>query len=390
MKKYRETLAAVSKQEIEEALKSTDVLAGAEWEFIFNEDDSTQVYESPYTTRNLFNKIAKTKINYNPWMQGKSHTSGKKWKMEQDTSISDEMFGAELISPPLPLPEFLKICPQIFDAIDKTGKVDESCGFHVGLSLTSGMSKVNPLKLGLFIDEDLIYKLFKKEVRSPTPMKEHFKEVLTERIYKYEVLENTDAFKTFESSLNSALISQELKSRNINFNKLNNGYIEFRYTGGKDYQKKWNKIRQLIGMYVFILKVSCDSNYKKEEYHKKIMELFKKEIQLQREVIADAKIWIKTINKILKRWDKKITKAKTRKNYLWLDTNINIRLPNSKKYAPEYKAILKFIDPIEKEYSGFRDAEYWDSDLGARAIAFQIMSLDPKLLEVLQKETTKE
>ena len=84
------------------------------------------------------------------------------WKVETDESLSGGN-GIEVISPPMPLEKFLKICPEIFDFIDTYGYTDNDCGFHINISLknVSRLEKtLDVLKLILFFEEDMVYKYF--------------------------------------------------------------------------------------------------------------------------------------------------------------------------------------------------------------------------------------
>jgi len=317
MKRLQKILAQVEQSEIEEALKSKDINIGAEFEFLFQESYEGQRQLKPEVLK-LLEKATKSPINIEPWLKYKSHTHKKVkgWKLEIDISLPEKT-GAELISPPLPLQEFLKICPEVFKAIEMVGKTTDKCGFHVGIS-TKNISKIDPLKLALFMDEDLVWKAFRKEARSKYGSS--IKDLINDLIGDKDIV---DIYrKQIEKALKDTVTTSLrgfTKAYGINAGKLQNGYVEFRYMGGKDYHKKWKEIRNIIGMYIFTLKIAIDQNYKKEEYKEKLVELFKDEVEKQKKLKKDTRKWIPSIEKFLKTFNLKIKNVKRSKHFVYVE-----------------------------------------------------------------------
>jgi hypothetical protein len=310
--------AQTTSEDIEKALLSKDVLIGAEWEFFFNQENILKPRNLDSSAIEQLEKAIKSPINISPWLNKKAHTykdiSG--WKLEYEDSLRGER-GAELISPPLPLQKFLKIYPQVFETIDKVGKTTDACGFHVGIS-TRKISKINPLKLIFFIDENLVYSVFNKEARSiyGGPVKEIIIDALREK--SINIKDITKLETALEASLQSELSITLTKDYGINPGKLQSGYVEFRYMGGKDYHKKWDKIRDIIGMYIFILKMACDKDYKKEEYKEKVSELLKGEVEKQKVLIEDTKPWVKPIKEFLKYYNLKTIQIRRSSSFIYV------------------------------------------------------------------------
>lgn len=224
--------------------------------------------------------------------------------METDESLPRRT-GAELISPPIPLQQFLKICPRVFKAVDTVGTTTNKCGFHVSISFKGAKFEPNLLKLMAFIDEKTIYKVFNKAARHKYggPIKELILEErkkLSEGRLLIDVSMDLKQVTGMEEALNQTLANKLTKQHGINPGKLQQGYIEFRYMGGAGYHAKWNKIKEIIGMYVAALQIAMDPEYKKQEYQKKIKNLVKVEVVDQQELIDDTKLWIPKIERLLK------------------------------------------------------------------------------------------
>jgi len=247
--------AAVTPEEIQKALKSKDVMIGAEFEFIFKK---SVVVTKPKKARSIdpdvvkrFEKAAQAPIEITPWIKKKSHTKlpeGGAWKLERDVSLV--YLGGELVSPALPLQKFLKICPEIFKVIGEVGNTTEKCGLHIGISLKgTRFKKLNPLKLAFSIDEDFVYRAFKSEVRAKwtNPIKDHMQDILAEFKKTQDTEVKPQTLQQIETAiiafLQEKLLNQLTKSTGINLGKMTSGgYIEFRYMGGAKYHKQCNSI----------------------------------------------------------------------------------------------------------------------------------------------------
>jgi len=211
------------------------------------------------------------KLGINVVKNNKPSKEGDNWGLEIDPSLKSYKFGFELISPPLPMPDFLEISPKIFDFINKNGVTDKSNGFHAHISI-KGIDLINQLnvvKLFLFNDEDLTYKYFDERMYSKhaKSIKDKIKNL---KLTKDDVYDIMDIDK----------LKKQLKIRDrnygINLDALEHNNIEYRYLGGTDYDKKWAKIRDLVLRYSFNLKLATDKDFMRKEYLRKISKMIDK------------------------------------------------------------------------------------------------------------------
>ena len=109
--------------------------------------------------------------------------------------------------------------------------------------------------------------LEKKDVKKVMPQ-------IQKTIKEIEKLSLEDQEKEFEK-LHKKVSERHL---GINFQNLseNNKYIEFRYIGGSDYHKKWDKVKQIVGNYIWNMSIALDPEYKKKEYINKLIRIIEK------------------------------------------------------------------------------------------------------------------
>ena len=189
------------------------------------------------------------------------HKDSKKWVIKPDGSLGAS--GIEMVSPILPISEVIRICPKVFDFIDKYGEVNDSCGFHIGMSIkgVSNLGKyLDVVKLSLFTDEDYIYKYF--DLRKYNGYAQSAQSAIKganinkEKIYQFINTKKLEA--EYSDSHYMAINIEHLDS--------DNQYIEFRYLGGNNYHKKWDRVKNTIAQYGWNLLIACDPEFKKKEY----------------------------------------------------------------------------------------------------------------------------
>jgi len=170
----------------------------------------------------------------------------------------------ELVSPPLPLPEFVNIVSNIFDFISDYGHTDSQCGFHVGISIenTDLNKDLDIVKLLLFHDEELVYKHF--DERKGNKYAQSVKSKLSNPQYEFDDLHKIIKIGKLEKEFTAG------KFYGINLDKIAANYLEFRYMGGNDYEDKWDDIKTLIGNHAYNLKLATDKNFKRKEYVKRL------------------------------------------------------------------------------------------------------------------------
>ena len=215
-------------------------------------------------------------LPFKPYISLVSHGSKKisikSWVFEPDMSVGDDD-SVELISPPLTTKEFLSMTPKIFNFINKYGYTDDSCGLHNSISFTNIKNlevSLDPVKLALFTDEGLIYKYF--ESRKNNEFAVSLMKALKRGKIDYSAIKELVDVKKLKKKF------EYDRHLGINFQNLseNNKYIEFRYIGGSDYHKKWDKVKQIVGNYIWNMSIALDPEYKKKEYINKLIRIIEK------------------------------------------------------------------------------------------------------------------
>jgi hypothetical protein len=163
------------------------------------------------------------------------------FKLEPDYSGGSKM--VEFITGPLPYFEAIVILIKTLKWIDENGYTDKKCAFQFGLSVDASiypdvppMNQLNILKYILGFDENFIYKRFPERSGS-----------LYAKSIKRIVPVNKFVDPTNVSFIDRNLFEVPLeKNMGINFLKLPEGYFEVRYLGGKDYQKRYTALKEVI------------------------------------------------------------------------------------------------------------------------------------------------
>lgn len=170
------------------------------------------------------------------------HSSAQKgtWKIEPD--FSGGVLMHELVTPPMPFFEAMLALSRILGWMRGSCWTDEKCAFQFNVSFDKKRSKlrtpiegVNRLKFVLGYDEQYVYDRFPKRKNS---------------VYSRSIstlIPNNKFQVSDETSANPANYElPEDKFYGINFTKTAVGYLEFRYLGGKGYEKKPVQIREVI------------------------------------------------------------------------------------------------------------------------------------------------
>lgn len=171
----------------------------------------------------------------------------------------------ELISPIMTLDESIETMHLMFDWMNSTGGyTNNSCGFHVGVSLTDPekMRNINRLKLMMLLDEG---KLLNDFGRTNNQWAYQIIPALKSNI-RHNVRGNiADAFEAV--ARRCVPVS---KMFSINLSRLPD-YVEFRIMGG-NYSTQFDKCRDTILEYVDCMKAACDPEIKNLEYKAKLDE----------------------------------------------------------------------------------------------------------------------
>lgn len=200
-------------------------------------------------------------------IEDKAHSDFKPtsnvFKLEPDNSGGTGMI--ELVTGSLPFAEAKLILSKTLKWIKENGYTNDRCSIHVNISFDG--SKLGPvanmsnLDIGKFVlnfNEDLVYEefpnrknsVYAKSIKFIIPTAGMVQPSPGKNIWKNYIFANE-------------------KYYGINFTKVPKGYIEFRYLGGKDYEKRYDSILKLMQHFILSLyEVLENPEYSKEDLAK--------------------------------------------------------------------------------------------------------------------------
>lgn len=169
------------------------------------------------------------------------------FKLEPDNSGGTGMI--ELVTGPLHFTEAKLILAKTLKWIRENGSTNERCSIHINVAFdgeTLGTSvNVSNLDIGKFVlnfDEDKVYKEFPNRKNSVYAKSIKF-------VVPLSGMSHNSSGKTVWQ--NYRFVNN--KYYGVNFTKVPKGYIEFRYLGGKDYEKKYNSILRITEHFIISL-----------------------------------------------------------------------------------------------------------------------------------------
>jgi hypothetical protein len=211
-------------------------------------------------------KLLGKKVEVSDKYHSKIKVTSDKFKLEPDYSGGSNMF--EFITGPLNYNEAIPIMIKTLQWIDENGWTNEKSAFQFSVSFNKNRPDIkddimvmDQLKFILGLDESFILSKFAN--RSKNVYAKSIKRVLPRN--RYSILENINTIDPKMFKIPSD------KYYGVNFTKAKDGYLEFRYLGGKDYQKKISDIREVIDyvvIYLYDLLSKRLSGYTKEDLEK--------------------------------------------------------------------------------------------------------------------------
>ena len=212
---------------------------GLEFEFFANEG----LDEVKRSLSNTLNKQIR--------IEEKAHSdfspSDEVFKLEPDNSGGTGMI--ELVTGPMPFVESKLIIAKTLKWIRENGSTNERCSIHVNIAFDGSKlgvpANISNLDIGKFVlnfDENKIYEAFPNRKDS----------VYAKSIKFIVPLSGMTQPSPERISWKNYMFVNE-KYYGVNFTKLPKNYIEFRYLGGKDYEKKYNTIMNLTEHFVISL-----------------------------------------------------------------------------------------------------------------------------------------
>jgi len=220
-------------------------LIGIEFEFYSN--------MTPEKTVDSFKTLLNKKIRLEEEAHSDFKPTEKEFKIEKDFSGGAGMM--ELVTGAVSYEEGRNIIIKVLKWIEENGYTNEKCSIHLNLSFDPEktekpglISKMDPLKFVLDFNEKEVYKLF--------PNRE---ETVYAKSIKW-VMPKIEANYFNGQYINSHVFDfGKEKYYGVNFEKLQLGYLEFRYIGGKDYEKKISNILYLLDRFFIQLWSSANS-----------------------------------------------------------------------------------------------------------------------------------
>lgn len=231
---------------------------GFEFEFFTNELKGK--------TAESLGKLLNKKVVVSEKYHSNVPVDGNNFKLEPDYSGGSKM--VEFITGPLPYNEAIPIMIKTLQWIDQNGWTNDRCAFQFSVSfdkfrpeIKEKLENLDKLKFVLGLDEGRIYQKFGN--RTKNVYAKSIKRVVPRN--RFAMLENI-------SSIDPKMFKvPEDKYYGVNFTKLDKGYLEFRYLGNRDYQKKIEDIREVIDyviLYLFDIVSHRMSGYTKEDLAK--------------------------------------------------------------------------------------------------------------------------
>jgi hypothetical protein len=231
-------------------LKDSDILSkalvGVEFELYSN--------LSIDDTAKELGKLLQKKIRIEKKAHSEFAPTADEFKMEPDMSGGAGLI--ELVTGAMPYSAARLMIIKVCNWITENGYTTDRSSIHLNLSFDSKLtgnknliSKMSPLKFILDFNEDLVWKEFPNRKNSTYAKSIKF---VIPRIETY-------SYNGEQISQNN-FIFPKTKYYGVNFDKLQKNYLEFRYLGGENWNKKSSKILNLLDVFILQLWKTATNN----------------------------------------------------------------------------------------------------------------------------------
>lgn len=231
------------------------------WEFEFYSELPPK--EAVRSISKALDKIVKIPViieGLNASLKAKYHSdfdpTADIFKIERDFSGGKNMY--ELITGPMSYGDSRIVLIKMFKWIQDNGFTNDKCSVHMNISfddfkikLKNPLVNLNALKFILGFDEEIVYKEFPGRRNS----------VYAKTINNIYPNNKFAFFATPAVVDSSEYVTPKEKYYGVNFTKLTKSYLEFRYCGGKDYEKKTNPVLNLMDYFVTHIYNTLQDNY---------------------------------------------------------------------------------------------------------------------------------
>lgn len=239
---------------LNQSYKLKNSVVGIEFEFYLKE-------LSFYKTLELLNQdLYPVKVHGFRQYHSGFQPDSKNFKIEPDLSGGANL--VELVTGPMTYYDAKFYLSKIVKFIQKHGYTNEKCSIHFNISFDNdekNLNDLNILKLILNIDEDEIYRqypsrkdnVYAKSVKKIIPFKEY------------------DFFNIPISVVKNNIRIPSDKYYGINFININNNKetqrLEFRYIGGKDYEKTLGRLSFFLDKFIITTYDCIDESFNSED-----------------------------------------------------------------------------------------------------------------------------
>lgn len=170
----------------------------------------------------------------------KFEVTDKQFKIEPDFSGGSNMI--EMVTGPMCWIDARVILIKMLEFIKKHGYTDEHSSIHINISFDDmKVYDINPIKLILDFNEEFIYNKFPE--RRNNIYARSIKWVMP-----FEDWEDSDI--ALNAILQNLQLPDDTKYYGINLQKKWNGYLEYRYIGGKNYETKTDEVLTLMDYFI--------------------------------------------------------------------------------------------------------------------------------------------
>jgi hypothetical protein len=230
---------------INDATVLQNALVGVEFEFYSN-------LPSQETADKLAELLGK-KIHLEEKAHSDFEVTQDEFKIEPDMSGGAKLL--ELVTGALPYFAARLMIIKVCKWIEENGYTNDRSSIHLNLSFDKSkidnkyrIAKMNTLKFILDFNEEQVFKMFPKRENSAYAKSIKF------------VLPKEDTYFFDGKYINQQnFIFPDTKYYGINFEKRHKNYLEFRYVGGADWEKKTTKILHLVDSFLMQLWKSTET-----------------------------------------------------------------------------------------------------------------------------------
>jgi hypothetical protein len=230
----------------EEVLQGSKI--GFEFEFYSNLSiEKTARSIAKYTGKRVVIPLALSNLkNPKPLYHSPVNPTADIFKLEPDYSGGKNM--CELVTGPLSYKDARNVLIKVFEWIVQNGYTNDRCSIHANISIDANkihtlnnIPNINIAKFILDFNEAKVYEIFPD--RQDSVYARSIKEIRYNKVMFYG-----NSIEEFNRS--TLTLPADEKYYGVNFLKAEKGYLEYRYMGGDNYQKKTRKILELVDYFI--------------------------------------------------------------------------------------------------------------------------------------------